>query len=339
MSTSMDKLAQAMQRVMDNTDRRKTKPYDVEGEVVRVEGDTAYVHFPGGVDSTPVLMTINASPGDRVQVRVANGTAFMLGNYSAPPTDDYLARLANLEAIAAGKNANKAKVVADGADTKATGAKRTAEAILVYDHTYELNQAKTVATFTAYLYRGGIDVKEYFDPELFTWYLKTEDNEEPSFIGYGYTCTVNIASCDYGAEVVGYFTNTGDALALSSDDSNLTNQNGEDYSVRASGDSIRVRDLTKTTTIYPTDHVMIITAEDEKLASIATLSDAVDKHYTHIQGVPSATWRVTHNLRKNPSITVVDSAGREVIGQYDYIDVNTVELTFVGAFSGKAFFN
>lgn len=67
--------------------------------------------------------------------------------------------------------------------------------------------------------------------------------------------------------------------------------------------------------------------------------DGSDKHYTHTQAVPSDTWTITHNLNKRPSITVVDSAGSEVVGDYDYVDDNTVVLTFTGGFAGNAYLN
>lgn len=64
-----------------------------------------------------------------------------------------------------------------------------------------------------------------------------------------------------------------------------------------------------------------------------------DKTFVYEQSRPSSEWTVEHGLEKFPAVTVVDSAGTEVIGAIDYIDLNTVILTFVGAFSGKAFFN
>ena len=64
-----------------------------------------------------------------------------------------------------------------------------------------------------------------------------------------------------------------------------------------------------------------------------------DKNYVHTQSSASATWVVTHNLGKNASVTVVDSAGTVVIGQVDYDSINQITLTFSGAFSGKAYFN
>ena len=70
---------------------RGTEPYDTPAEVVRIEGNTAWVHIPGGVDETPVQLTVNAEEGDIVQVRVGGGSAWITGNATAPPTDDKVA--------------------------------------------------------------------------------------------------------------------------------------------------------------------------------------------------------------------------------------------------------
>ena len=69
-------------------------PYDTQAMVLRVEGDTLWVHIPGGADETPVQRTINASPGDTIQIRVGGGTAWAVGNATAPPTDDTVATAA-----------------------------------------------------------------------------------------------------------------------------------------------------------------------------------------------------------------------------------------------------
>jgi hypothetical protein len=68
-----------------------------------------------------------------------------------------------------------------------------------------------------------------------------------------------------------------------------------------------------------------------------SLKGAVGGSYTHNQLVPATVWTVTHNLGYFPNITVVDSTNREVIGSTEYIDLNTIQLTFSGAFSGKAY--
>lgn len=64
-----------------------------------------------------------------------------------------------------------------------------------------------------------------------------------------------------------------------------------------------------------------------------------DKHYVHKQETASDTWEVTHGLGKEPAVTVVDSAGTEVIGEVDYINLNKCILRFQAPFSGKAIFN
>ena len=72
----------------------KTSAYDTQAQVRRVDGDTVWVHIPGGVDETPVKKTIDAKAGDTVQVRVGGGRAWLTGNQTAPPTDDRVAHRA-----------------------------------------------------------------------------------------------------------------------------------------------------------------------------------------------------------------------------------------------------
>lgn len=81
--------------------KKKTSAYDTQATVLRVDNDTAWVHIPGGIDETPVRLTIAASPGDTVQVRVSGGAAWITGNSSAPPTDDHTAKQAVQRAEAA----------------------------------------------------------------------------------------------------------------------------------------------------------------------------------------------------------------------------------------------
>lgn len=76
----------------------KPAPYDTVAEVVRIDGNTAWVHIPGGVDETPVQMSINARSGDQVRIRVAGGQAWVVGNNTSPPTDDKKAEEAQAKA-------------------------------------------------------------------------------------------------------------------------------------------------------------------------------------------------------------------------------------------------
>ena len=66
---------------------------------------------------------------------------------------------------------------------------------------------------------------------------------------------------------------------------------------------------------------------------------ASDKNYVFVQSTPSATWNITHNLSKFPSVSVVDSANTVVYGDIDYINENSLTVTFSAAFGGKAYMN
>ena len=61
-------------------------------------------------------------------------------------------------------------------------------------------------------------------------------------------------------------------------------------------------------------------------------------YWEHDQTTPIAVWTVVHNLGRIPAITVIDSGGNSVWGDYTYPDLNTTTLTFSAAFSGTAYF-
>lgn len=75
---------------------------------------------------------------------------------------------------------------------------------------------------------------------------------------------------------------------------------------------------------------------DNTLRYIGSTSD---KSFVFSQSVAAARWEIQHNLDKYPSVTIVDSAGTEVIGEVQYIDQNNVVLLFTAPFSGKAYLN
>ena len=64
-----------------------------------------------------------------------------------------------------------------------------------------------------------------------------------------------------------------------------------------------------------------------------------DVNYQHDQAIAASSWSISHNLGKYPSVTVVDSAGDVVVGEVNYVNNNSVTITFSSAFSGKAFLN
>ncbi len=231
----------------------------------------------------------------------------------------------------------------------------SADGTLIYDHTYEWSGTTSV-TFTAHVYRGGEDVTSEFSNEDFTWYYKTEanlteqalsnnTNNNPANCGKTITISgstaVKLSDMGYGGEIVGKFTpSLNNRALLRSNYDTLTDSNNRVLETRAgTGDEVRVRDLEYTTTLSTSNALMVVTSETEKLATISTLADVVDKHYVHNQSSSAATWNITHNLNKYPSVTVVDSAGTVVAGDITYVGANSLTVTFRSAFSGKAYLN
>lgn len=216
---------------------------------------------------------------------------------------------------------------------------------LIYDHTYEYDSPvnPTTATFTAFLYRGGVDVKYELDdnddpkypPSQFTWYLKKEDEDgikevpipisptptPPAPENSGYQCVVDLADCGYGAEVIGKFTSLEDAQALDTSGNNLTNVNNEPLSVRATGDTVRVRDLTTSSIIFPTDKFMVVGSEDEHLVTIQTLQDYLNVHLDkQVLFDTTAGWSAQTTLVSDANTLYIytdyqrDSSGHAVAG-------------------------
>ena len=133
-NTSAKGLAREIAQTLKEEPKGKTSPYDTTATVNRIEGGTAWVSIPGGVDETPVQLTVNAKEGDSVQVRVAGGKAWITGNGTAPPTDDQKANEANENAIYAQTiaenaegSARRASLAADVAEAKAQAASDAAE--------------------------------------------------------------------------------------------------------------------------------------------------------------------------------------------------------------------
>lgn len=108
---SQQELLEAINSINNNKD----KSFDTPAQVLRVEGETVWVHIDGGADETPVTKTVNCEEGDTVQVRISNGSAFLVGNASAPPTDDKTANVAHFVAEQASETAEEAKELASTA--------------------------------------------------------------------------------------------------------------------------------------------------------------------------------------------------------------------------------
>ena len=131
MSDSFNKVVRDFTKSLQAMAPNKTSPYDTQAEVRRIEGDTAWVHIPGGVDETPVQLTTNAKKGDIVQVRVSGGRAWLYGNQTSPPTDDTTAKEAQKTAAVADEHAVSAITSAMLAQEFAEQAKSDAESASV----------------------------------------------------------------------------------------------------------------------------------------------------------------------------------------------------------------
>ena len=61
--------------------------------------------------------------------------------------------------------------------------------------------------------------------------------------------------------------------------------------------------------------------------------------YSHDQTVSEPEWLIEHGLGKKPSVTVVDSMNRTVMGEVEYINDNALIVRIKSAFKGKAYLN
>lgn len=62
-----------------------------------------------------------------------------------------------------------------------------------------------------------------------------------------------------------------------------------------------------------------------------------DVSFIFTQGTPSAVWEIEHPLSFRPSVTIVDSAGTEILTEITHISPTLVLSTSAGAFSGSAY--
>lgn len=129
---TIQKIVDELISATKDAEKKKTAGYDTTAEVVRIDGRTAWVHIPGGVDETPVNLTINAEVGQTVMVRVSGGRAWLTGNSTAPPTDDKRANIAKAVADTAQGTAEEAQATAETAEEIARSASEAARSVNQY---------------------------------------------------------------------------------------------------------------------------------------------------------------------------------------------------------------
>lgn len=86
---------------------------------------------------------------------------------------------------------------------------------------------------------------------------------------------------------------------------------------------------------FTDEYIQIIQSNSADISALQNLANTLILD----QPVASDVWVLEHNLDKYPSVTIVDSAGSVVVGDVTYVSKNKIIVTFIGAFSGKAYLN
>lgn len=81
--------------------------------------------------------------------------------------------------------------------------------------------------------------------------------------------------------------------------------------------------------------------DQHPIEAITGLQDILNKLWTFTfeQAVASDTWIINHNLGRNPSVVVVDSAGTAFYPAVHYDNENQCTISMNGATTGKAYLN
>jgi len=121
---SLDYVVDKVLEVIRRDIKKSTSDSSDVGTVKRIDGNIAWVQYDeNNPQVTPVVISgASCKEGDKVRIKNNNGTAFILGNDSNPPTDDTKAEHAQVTAEAAGKAAEGAQITASEAleDTEHT---------------------------------------------------------------------------------------------------------------------------------------------------------------------------------------------------------------------------
>ena len=61
--------------------------------------------------------------------------------------------------------------------------------------------------------------------------------------------------------------------------------------------------------------------------------------FSFVQGSAIAQWNITHNLGRNPAVTVIEAGGGQVFGDVVYNTLNDLTINFSPAMAGAAYLN
>ena len=79
--------------------------------------------------------------------------------------------------------------------------------------------------------------------------------------------------------------------------------------------------------------------ETEDGIEVSAISLESDKNYIHEQTTSATQWIVIHNLNKFPAVTIINSGQKEIIGEIQYLDLNTLVVAFDYSLTGKVICN
>lgn len=83
---------------------------------------------------------------------------------------------------------------------------------------------------------------------------------------------------------------------------------------------------------------IIIDNTDVSKPIISATGGSGDKNYT-MNFTMQSQLTINHSLQKYPSATIINSAGDEVEGNINYIDINNMQISFTSPFSGRVTLN
>ncbi len=152
----MDELKALAEAIVKNTKKNKTNAYETLATVLRLDGEKVYVHIDGGAPETPATATMACKEGDTVRIHVEGGKAWVIGNVSAPATDDTAANTAHKAADTAQATAeDSAKTATNFVTEKGTGGQilvhpegDTKNAVLIGQDVQIIRNGTVVATYS-----------------------------------------------------------------------------------------------------------------------------------------------------------------------------------------------
>ena len=118
---------------------------------------------------------------------------------------------------------------------------------------------------------------------------------------------------------------------------------GGSYSALSAEQGVVLRELIENKTVIGSvdmpasyenqkDKILVVNETETGLKFVA-------RTHVHDQGLPSSEWSISHGLDKFPSLVIKTSAGDSVEGSINYVDKNTIIVTFNAPFSGTAVLN